>query len=82
MSANKEILKITSDIFYNKRTELGLSQEKMAEKLKVCRREYQYIEHGIRVPSLETYSNFVHICGSDVLDILSSISEISMDTKE
>ena len=82
MSTNKEILKITSDVFYDKRIELGLTQEKMAEKLRICRREYQNIEYGEKCPSLETYSNFVNVCGNDVLDILSSISKISMDIKE
>lgn len=82
MSTNKKILEITSGLFYGKRIELGLTQEKMAEQLRISRREIQNIEYAAKCPSLETYSNFVNLCESDVLDTLSSISEISMNTKE
>ncbi|MDE6470712.1 MAG: helix-turn-helix domain-containing protein [Eubacterium sp.] len=82
MRTNKDILKITSNTFFDKRTELGLTQEKMAEKLKICRRAYQHIESGERCPSLETYSNLVSISDFDALGTLSSISKISQETKE
>lgn len=77
MSTDKDILKITSNTFFDKRMELGLTQEKMAEKLKICRREYQHIESGERCPSLETYSNLTSICDFDALGTLSDISKIS-----
>ena len=82
MSTNNDIAALMSDIFYKARKQLGLSQEEMAENLKISRREYQYIEHGQKCCSLETYSNFASLCDCDVAGTLASISEISKKYKE
>ncbi|MDE6471355.1 MAG: helix-turn-helix transcriptional regulator [Eubacterium sp.] len=82
MSTNNDIAALMSNVFYNARKQRGLSQEEMAENLKISRREYQYIEHGQKCCSLETYSNFASFCDYDVIETLSSISEISKKNKE
>lgn len=82
MHTDKKILIITSNLFYDTRIAIGLSQEQMAEKLKICRREYQYIEYGQRCCSVETWSNLANECGVDVTDAMYSISKISQATKE
>lgn len=82
MLGNRDICEITSKIFLSKRTELGLSQEKMAENLKISHRQYYNLEHGIKCCSLETFSNFVDSCDVDAKKILSDISAISKKNKE
>ena len=82
MSTNNDITALISDMFYRARKQLGLSQEKMAENLRISLREYQYIEHGQKSCSLETYSNFANFCDCDVVGTLSSISELSKKNKE
>lgn len=82
MKRNTAILTLTSDMLYHTRRQLGLSQEKMAERLRISRREYQYIEYGEKCPSLETYSNLVTLCDTDALKTLSAISEISQKSRE
>lgn len=82
MSANKDILGVTSAVFSKARNQLGLTQEKMAEKLKISRREYQYIEYGQRCCSVETLSNLARNCGVDVTEMLYSVSEISQKAKD
>lgn len=82
ISGNKEISAITSKVFLRKRTELGISQEKMAENLKISHRQYYNLEHGIKCCSLETFSNFVDSCDVDAAKILSDISAVSKLNKE
>lgn len=82
MSVSKEMTAVTSKMFLHKRTELGISQEKKAENLKISHREYYNLEHGIKCCSLETFSNFVDICNVDATKILSDIAAISRTNKE
>lgn len=82
MAGNKEICALTSKVFLNKRAELGISQEKMAENLKISHRQYYNLEHGIKCCSLETFSNFVDSCDVDASKILSDIAAISKISKE
>lgn len=82
MAGNKEISTLTGKVFLDKRTELGISQEKMAEYLKISHRQYYNLEHGIKCCSLETFSNFVDSCNVDATKILSDIAAVSKMNKE
>lgn len=82
MAGNKEISTLTGKVFLDKRTELSISQEKMAEYLKISHRQYYNLEHGIKCCSLETFSNFVDSCNVDETKILSDIAAISKMNKE
>lgn len=48
-----------------KRTELDLSQEKMAERLDISLRSYSDLEHGISFCSALSLINFVNNCNVD-----------------
>lgn len=82
MAGNKEISTLTGKVFLDKRTELSISQEKMAEYLKISHRQYYNLEHGIKCCSLETFSNFVDSCNVDETKILSDIAAYIQNDKE
>lgn len=82
MSTNIDIAAFMGPMFYKVRKQLGISQEKMAENLKISHREYYNLEHGIKCCSLETFSNFVDSCNVDATKILSDIAAISRMNKE
>lgn len=46
--------------FRNKRAELGISQEQMAENLNISLRSYSNLEHGKYCCSLLTFVNYIN----------------------
>lgn len=46
-----------SKILFEKRIELKYSQEVMAEKCCISTRQYTDLEHGLRLPSFQTFIN-------------------------
>lgn len=57
---------ILSQALYSKRLNLQLSQEIMAEKCCISRRQYVDLEHGLRLPSLQTFINISIIMDFDL----------------
>lgn len=69
-----EILKETlSFILFTKRTELKLSQEDMAEKCCISARQYIDLEHGLYLPSFQTFVNITINLGFDYDDFISQV---------
>lgn len=64
--------KTIPEILKEKRTELKLSQEEMADLLGVSRASYNYYETGRNLPKLQFYKKFKEICNVDLLDIAST----------
>ena len=54
----EQLLKRTfADALYEKRIELNLSQQKMAERCFLSIRQYSDLENGLRLPSFESLVN-------------------------
>ena len=62
--------------FVNKRAELGLSQEEMAENLNISLRSYSDLEHGKYCCSLSSFINYVNNCEADKDRLFSDFAEI------
>lgn len=62
--------------FANRRAELGLSQEEMAENLNISLRSYSDLEHGKYCCSLSSFINYVNNCGADKDRLFSDFAEI------
>lgn len=60
----------------NKRTELGITQEQMAENLNISLRSYANLEHGIYCCSLLTFISYVNNCDVDKDKLFAEIAEI------
>lgn len=59
-----------------KRAELGLSQEQMAENLNISLRSYSNLEHGKYCCSLSTFISYVNNCNVDKDKLFSEIADI------
>ena len=71
-----KLLKRTfADALYQTRKELGLSQEKMAEKCFMSYRQYNDLENAKRLPNLRTFINIVIACNLNVSLIIKSLTE-------
>ncbi len=68
--------------FANRRAELGLSQEEMAENLDVSLRSYSNLEHGKYCCSLSTFINYVNNCGADKDKLFSEAAEILKNSEK
>ncbi len=62
--------------FANRRAELGLSQEQMAENLNISLRSYSDLEHGKYCCSLSSFINYVNNCDADKDRLFSDFAEI------
>lgn len=62
--------------FVNRRAELGLSQEEMAENLNISLRSYSDLEHGKYCCSLSSFINYVNNCDADKDRLFSDFAEI------
>ena len=62
--------------FVNRRTELGISQEQMAENLNISLRSYANLENGRYCCSLVTFINYLNNCDVDKERIFIEIAEI------
>ncbi len=71
-----EILKETfSYALFLKRTELNCSQEAMAEKCCISARQYIDLEHGLYLPSFQTFINITINLGFDYNEFISEIKD-------
>ena len=69
-----DILRETfSFILFTKRTELNYSQENMAEICCISARQYVDLEHGLCLPSFQTFINITINLGIDYNDFISQI---------
>lgn len=64
-----------------KRTELDLSQEKMAERLDISLRSYSDLEHGISFCSALSLINFVNNCNVDKDMLFAMFDKIIKDAE-
>lgn len=64
-----------------KRTELDLSQEKMAECLDISLRSYSDLEHGVSFCSALSLINFVNNCNVDKDTLFAMFDKIINDTE-
>ena len=62
--------------FANRRAELGLSQEEMAENLNISLRSYSDLEHGKYCCSLSSFIIYVNNCDADKDRLFSDFAEI------
>ena len=63
----------------NKRAELELSQEEMAERLNISLRSYSNLEHGKSFCSALSLINFINNCDVDKEKLFSMFDEIIND---
>ncbi len=56
-----------------KRTTLNLSQSKVAKQCFISKASYNHLEHGIRLPSLETLIRLSHIFNTDPSEFIYAI---------
>ena len=68
--------------FANRRAELGLSQEEMAENLNISLRSYSDLEHGKYCCSLSSFINYVNNCNADKDKLFSEAAEILKNCDE
>ena len=68
--------------FANRRAELGLSQEEMAENLNISLRSYSDLEHGKYCCSLSSFINYVNSCNADKDKLFSEAAEILKNCDE
>ena len=68
--------------FANRRAELGLSQEEMAENLNISLRSYSDLEHGKYCCSLSSFINYVNNCDADKDKLFSEAAEILKNSDE
>ena len=68
--------------FANRRAELGLSQEEMAENLNISLRSYSDLEHGKYCCSLSSFINYVNNCDADKDKLFSEAAEILKNCDE
>lgn len=76
MTATEGLKNYLKKELVNKRTELGISQEKMAENLNISLRSYSNLEHGRYCCSLLSFINYVNNCGADKDKLFSEVAEI------
>ena len=72
---SKILMRALADILYQTRRELGLSQEKMAEKCCKSYREYNDLENAKRLPSIQTFIYIIITCDLNVNLIIQSLIE-------
>lgn len=56
-----------------KRTTLNLSQSKVAKQCFISKASYNHLEHGIRLPSLETLIRLSHVLETDPTEFIYAI---------
>lgn len=70
------------DELKNKRQELKLSQEEMAERLNISTRSYSDLEHGANFCSAITLICFINNCNVDKEKLFSDFAEIMNNTED
>ena len=76
MTATENLKIYLKNELVNKRAELGISQEQMAERLNISLRSYSNLEHGVYCCSLSSFINYVNNCVVDKEKLFLDISEI------
>ncbi len=80
---NSKILRMCfSNTLYNKRMELNLNQQAMAEKCCISLRQYADIESGKRFPSSISMINFIINGEIDIIQFLADIQKFGYLPKE
>lgn len=82
MTATEGLKIYLKNEFANKRSELGISQEKMAENLNISLRSYSNLEHGKYCCSLSSFINYVNNCNADKDKLFSEAAEILKNCDE
>lgn len=82
MTASEVLKNYFKNEFGNKRAELGISQEKMAENLNISLRSYSNLEHGKYCCSLPSFINYVNNCQVDKDKLFTEVAEILKDCDE
>ncbi len=76
MTATENLKHYLKNEIANKRAELGISQEEMAENLNISLRSYSDLEHGKYCCSLSSFINYVNNCDADKDRLFSDFAEI------
>lgn len=76
MAASENLKYYLKNELGNKRAEMGISQEKMAEILDISLRSYSNLEHGKYCCSLPAFINYVNNCEVDKDKLFSEVGEI------
>ncbi len=82
MTATENLKHYLKNEIANKRAELGISQEEMAENLDVSLRSYSNLEHVKYCCSLSTFINYVNNCGADKDKLFSEAAEILKNSEK
>lgn len=81
MSTRDNLISYFKDELKSTRTELNLTQGKMAEKLGIDLRTYSDLERGKSFCSMYTFINLAYKCNIDANEILSTLGEILNNPK-
>ena len=76
MTASESLKCYLKKELVSKRTELGITQEQMAENLNISLRSYANLEHGIYCCSLSTFISYVNNCDIDKDKLFMEITAI------
>lgn len=79
MNANRNLKNCLRTNLLNKRSELSITQEHMAEMLNLSRREYQKLEYGENFCTAETLINFVNRFDVDKEQLFSEFDKAMND---
>lgn len=71
----KIIKRVIGSTLYATRLKFAYSQEQMAEKCLLSVRQYNDLENGKRLPSLQTFFNILIICELDANLLIKQIRE-------